>query len=62
MEEACSVCELARALVNCGRRSMNVATFSTRNLREQGRKSYEASYRVNEELVIPRMLSCEICQ
>ena len=61
MGEACSVCELARALVNCGR-SMNVATFSTRNFREQVRKSYEASYRLNEELVIPRMFSCEICQ
>ena len=43
------MCELARALVSrC--RSMNIATFSTRNLREQGRKSYVASYRANEDL------------
>ena len=32
-------------------RSMNIATFSTRDLREQGRKSYVASYRANEYLV-----------
>ena len=37
--KACSVCKLARALrVNRGR-SMNIAMFSTRDLREQGRKS-----------------------
>ena len=34
---------------------MNIATFSTRDLWEQGCKSYLASYRANEELVIPRM-------
>ena len=32
-------------------RSMNIATFSTQDLREQGRKSYVASYRANEYLV-----------
>ena len=44
--------DLARALVNCGR-SINIATFSTQNLWEQGRKSYVASYQVNKELMIP---------
>ena len=33
------MCELARALVNHGW-SMNIATFSTQDLREQGHKSY----------------------
>ena len=42
--------------------SMDNTTFSTLNLREQGRKSYVASYRVNEELVILRMLSCKLRQ
>ena len=37
-----SVCELIRALVNCGQ-SMNIATFSTREFQEQCRKSYVAS-------------------
>ena len=46
------MCELARALVNRGR-SMNIATFSTRDLQEQGGKSYVASYWESEELVIP---------
>ena len=45
------MCELARALVNHGR-SMNIATFSTQDLREQGRKSYVATYQANKELVI----------
>ena len=49
------MCELARVLIISGR-SMNIAAFSTQDLREQGCKSYEASYRVNEELVVPRML------
>ena len=44
------MCELARSLVNRGR-SMKIATFSTRDLQEQCRKSYVASYRANEELV-----------
>ena len=45
------MCELARVLVNQGR-SMNIATLSIQDLREQGCKSYVASYCVNEELVI----------
>ena len=40
--KACSVCELARALVNRSQ-LMNVATFSTRDLQEQGHKSYVAT-------------------
>ena len=32
---------------------MNIATFSTRDLQEQGGKSYVASYWESEELVIP---------
>ena len=55
------MCELARALVNRGW-SMNVATFSTQDMQEQGRKFYVASYRVNKELVIPQMFSHELCQ
>ena len=55
------VCKLARVLIISGR-SMNVAAFSTQDLREQGCKSYEASYRANEELVIPPMFSHEIRQ
>ena len=39
--------ELATALVNRGR-SMKSATFSTRDLQEQCRKSYVASYRANK--------------
>ena len=50
-----------RALVNRSR-SMNIATFSTRDLREQGRKSYVVSYWANKELVIPRMFSHKLCQ
>ena len=42
--------------------SMDIATFSTLDLREQGRKSYVASYRANEQLVIPQMFSRELCQ
>ena len=41
---------------------MNITTFSTRGLQEQGRKSYVASYRVNKELVAPRMFSRELRQ
>ena len=48
--------ELARALVSRGQ-SMKIATFSTQDLQEQCRKSYVASYRVNEELVISQMFS-----
>ena len=55
------VCELARVLI-ISSRSMNIAAFSTRNLQEQGRKSYEAICWVNEELVVPRMFSRELCQ
>ena len=44
------VCELARVLIISGQ-SMNIAVFSTRNLREQGRKSCEASHWANEQLV-----------
>ena len=36
------VCELARVLIISGW-SMNITAFSTRDLREQGHKSYEAS-------------------
>ena len=50
------MCEITRALVNRGW-SMNIAAFSTRDLREQDRKSYVASYRANKELVILRMFS-----
>ena len=43
MEEGLlSVCELTRALVNRGR-SMDIATFLTRDLQEQCRKSYVAT-------------------
>ena len=42
--------------------SMNIATFSTPDLREQGRKYYVASYRANQELVIPRMFTRELRQ
>ena len=55
------MCELARALVNRSQ-SMKIATFSTRDLQEQCHKSYVASYRVNEELVISRMFSHELRQ
>ena len=41
---------------------MDITTFSTLDVREQDRKSYVASYRANEELVILRMISCELCQ
>ena len=34
MEEGLIVCELAKALVSCGR-SMKIAIFSTRDLQEQ---------------------------
>ena len=50
-----------RALVNHSW-SMNIATFSTRDLWEQGCKSYVASYRANEGLVIPWMFSRELRQ
>ena len=43
--------ELARALIAVGR-----------DLREQGHKSYVASYRANKELVIPRMFFRELRQ
>ena len=55
------MCELARALVNCGR-SMKIATFSTRDLQEQCRKSYVASYQAYKELVILWMFSRELHQ
>ena len=55
------MCELARALVNRGW-SIKIATFSTWDLREQYRKSYLASYRANEELVLSRMFSRELRQ
>ena len=42
------VCEL----LIISSRLMNIAAFSTRDLREQGCKSYEASYRANKELVV----------
>ena len=41
---------------------MNIATFSTWDLQEQSRKSYVASYQLNEELVIPLMFSRELHQ
>ena len=50
MRMACSVYELARVFQVW---SMNNAAFSTQDLREQGHKSYVASYWENEELVIP---------
>ena len=55
------VCELARVLIISGQ-SMNIAAFSTRDLQEQGRKSCEASYWANEELVVPRMFSSKLRQ
>ena len=55
------MCELARALVNCGG-SMKIATFSTRDLQEQCHKSYVASYQANKELVISRMFSRKLRQ
>ena len=55
------MCELARALVNRDQ-LMKIATFSTRDLQEQCRKSYVASYRANEELVISQMFSRELRQ
>ena len=42
------MCELARALVSRSQ-LMKIATFSTRDLQEQCRKSYAASYGANEE-------------
>ena len=48
----------ARTLFNCTQ-SMNIATFSTRDLQEQDRKSYVASYGANKELVILQMFSRE---
>ena len=39
--------ELARVLINRGQ-SMNIAIFSTRDLQEQCRKSYVASYQANQ--------------
>ena len=50
LRKTCSVCELARALVNRGQ-SMKIATFSSWDLQEQCRKSYVASYWANEELI-----------
>ena len=55
------VCELARVLI-ISSWPMNITAFSTRGLREQGCKSYEASYRVNKELVLLRMFSRELRQ
>ena len=49
-EKSCSMCELARALVNRSQ-SMKIATFSTRDLLEQPHKSYVACYQANKELV-----------
>ena len=45
--KACSLGELARALVSHSR-SMKFATLSTRDLQEQCHKFYVASYRVNK--------------
>ena len=55
------MCELARVLVN---RSwlINIAALSTRDLQEQGRESYEASYQADEQLVILQMFSLELSQ
>ena len=55
------MCELARALDNRVQ-SMNIATFSTRDLREQGCNSYVASYRANKELAISQMFYHELYQ
>ena len=55
------VCELARVLIISGQ-SMNIAAFTTQDLREQGHKSCEAGYRANEELVVLRMFYCELRQ
>ena len=55
------VCELARVLIISGR-LMNIAAFSTWDLREQGHKSCEASYRANGELMVSRMFSHELHQ
>ena len=53
------VCKLARVLIISGR-LMNIAAFSTRDLREQGPKSCEASYWANKELLVSRMFSREL--
>ena len=46
---ACSVFQLARALVShC--RLINIATFSTQDLREQGYKYYVGNYQANKNL------------
>ena len=54
------VCELARVLIISGW-LMNIAAFSTRDLREQGCKSCEDSHWVSKKLVVPRMFSRELC-
>ena len=41
---------------------MNIATFLTRDLREQDHKSYVASYCAKEELVILWIFSHKLCQ
>ena len=62
MEESLpSDLKLARALVNHDW-SMKIATFSTRDLQEQCRKSYVASYRTNKKLVISGIFSRKLCQ
>ena len=55
------VCELTRVLI-ISSQSMNIAVFSTWGLREQGRKSYEISYWVKEELLVSQMFSHKLCQ
>ena len=61
MEEGLLSVWVSQSIVNQGR-SMNTATFSTRDLREEGCKFYAASYRANKELVIPRMFCHELCR
>ena len=48
--KACTVCKLARALVNRSQ-LIQIATFSTWDLQEQFCKSYVASYWANQESV-----------
>ena len=45
------VCELTRVLI-ISSWSINIAAFPTHDLREQGHKSYEASYQANKEFSV----------
>ena len=61
-KKACSVCELARALVN-GSWSMNIAASQLEICENKVvNLMHKARYRVNEELMIPQMFSRELRQ